>query len=505
MRQRFINPNVVPLEDVSAAIGQLAREAEVSLEYPAEAVADAEAAPREFPHLPDRRDIPLVTIDPEGSRDLDQAVYIEFSHDAVRAGSDAAPTCVVYYAIAALNMFVKPGSTLDDEVRRRATTIYLPDRSIPLHPEVLSTDAASLLPGEDRPAYLWRFELDDRGEVTTTDLELVRVRSRAQLTYTQVQAVYDGEEQLPVNVPTDLAEALARFGRLRQVLEEERGGVSLNLPEQRGARDADGFHLEFRQLTDVEGWNSQLSLMTGMEAAKIMIRANVGLLRTLPPAREKDVEQLRGVALALGLVWPAELDYPAFLRELNPAHPAALAFMNEAASLFRGAGYLALPVADGQAGDPEHGADVSLEHSAIAAPYAHVTAPLRRLVDRFGLETCRSVMTGEPMPTWVMTSLAELPALMSAGAHRASKLERDAMSLVESLTLRGREGEEFDAVVVDSLKPRKDDPAGMERGRIAIFDPALEVEAVGARVPAGTKVRVRLTNESEGPHFSVVE
>ena len=484
MRQRFINPNIVGIDAMNSAISRLAREMEVSLEFPPEALAEAQAAPRHFPNLPDRTDLPFVTIDPEGSRDLDQAVFI-----------DSSAGLRVYYAIAAVGLFVEPGGALDQEVRERATTIYLPDRSIPLHPEVLSADAASLLPGVVRPAYLWSFDLDDAGHVTQTNLEIAQIRSRAQLTYDQVQAAYNEAAYLPVNVPQDLPEMLARVGRLREALETERGGVSLGLPEQRVERGEHGFRLSFRQLTDVEGWNSQLSLMTGMEAAQLMLNANVGIVRTLPPAREKDVDRLRAVAAGLGLTWDNDDDYPTFVRSLNSKDPAALAFMHEAVTLFRGAGYLALP-AEGKEDD-------ALLHNAIAAPYAHVTAPLRRLVDRFGLEVCRCLVAGEEIPQWVLDALPELPKAMGNGTRIANTLENRAIEAVEALTLQGREGEEFSGVVVDRLKPNGEP---CERGVVSIADPALEVVITADRVPVGERVKVRLVSVGEDltVHFELV-
>lgn len=485
MRQRFINPNVVSIEAMNATISRLASEAEVSLEFSPEALAEAQAAPRHFPHLPDRTDLPFVTIDPEGSRDLDQAVFIE-STDGLR----------VHYAIAAVGLFVEPGGALDREVRERATTIYLPDRSIPLHPEVLSANAASLLPGVVRPAYLWTFDVDERGHATQTNLELVQIRSRAQLTYDQVQAAYDGASFLPVNVPQDLPDMLARVGRLREVLERERGGVSLDLPEQRVDRGDHGFRLSFRQLTDVEGWNSQLSLMTGMEAAKIMLEGNIGILRTLPPARAKDVDRLRAVATGLGLMWNDDDDYPAFIRSINSREPAALAFMHEAVTLFRGAGYVALP-AEGKE-------DAALFHNAIAAPYAHATAPLRRLVDRFVLELCRCLIAGEEIAQWVLDALLELPKAMGNGTRIANTLENRAIEAVEALTLQGREGEEFTGVVVDRLKANGE-PG--ERGVVSIADPALEAVVSADHVPVGERVRVRLVSIGEDltVHFELIE
>ena len=513
MRQRFINPNVVPAQQISSTITKLA-EAGAPAAFSPEALAEAESARREFPELPDRTDLPFVTIDPEGSRDLDQAMFIDGD--------------VLYYAIAAVSLFVRPGGALDAETRERATTIYLPDRSIPLHPEVLSTDAASLLPGQVRPAYVWRFELD-AGQVVRTGLELARVRSRAQLTYQQVQAAYDGDGQLPVNVPPTLPEDLARVGRQRQRLEAERGGVSLNLPEQWVEHGEDGYLLKLREVTGVEEWNSQISLMTGMEAARIMIAANLGVLRTLPAARSSDMERLRQVARSLGHDWPNTQDYAAFVRGLDPARPASLAFLYEAVHLFRGAGYLALPLAagraegsaeaetaagpkgsDGAMGDseaaranqPERADDAVLRHHAIAAPYAHVTAPLRRLVDRFGLELCRCLLAGDAVPTWVTEALPELPSLMGAGTRRANVLQGRALDALEGLTLRGRVGEEFAAVVVEE----KSSDGDRKRGLISIAEPAMEAVATGDHMPVGERVRVRLTGLSEDlkPSFELV-
>src|SRR3954452_18016451 len=100
----------------------------------------------------DATDIPLVTIDPRGSRDLDQALHIARSSDGY----------LVSYAIADLTAFVRPGGAIDEEAHRRGETLYFPELHVPLHPPVLSDDAASLLPGRLRPALLWRIQLPRR-------------------------------------------------------------------------------------------------------------------------------------------------------------------------------------------------------------------------------------------------------------------------------------------------------------------------------------------------------
>ena len=466
--RRSLRANTVPADVVERAIAELRKDAH--LEFSREALAEAErAAKREFPELSDRRDIPFITIDPEGSRDLDQAAHLERRGDGY----------VVHYAISAVGLFIERGSRLDKEVRERGATVYLPDRSIPLHPEVLSHGAASLLEGEDRPAYLWTIELDARGEIVEANVELAQVRSRAQLTYTQVQAAHDGEGSLPSEVPADMTELLAEIGRKRLVLEEERGGVSLSIPEQSVERTEQGYRLAFREMTGVEKWNAQISLLTGMAAAQMMMKANVGIVRTLPPARQADIDSLRHVAKLMDLKWKGNVGYPEFLRSLSPNNPAHLGFINEATTLFRGAGYLALPAED---------EDAYTMHAAMNAHYAHVTAPLRRLVDRFGLEVCRRICAGEEIDEQLRADLRGLPKLMGTSGRLVGQLEGRGISAVEALVLDGRKGEEFSGVVVD-VQERRGEP---DRGRIVLREPAVEASISGKELENGTIVKARL-------------
>src|SRR5690349_14893504 len=125
---------------------------QVAGDFVPEVIAEAERAAARLA-LPDddATDIPFVTVDPAGSRDLDQALHI------ARNGDDG---FLVSYAIADVASFVSPGSALDDATHRRGETLYFPDARVPLHPPVLSEGAASLLPGEVRPAVLWQLTLD---------------------------------------------------------------------------------------------------------------------------------------------------------------------------------------------------------------------------------------------------------------------------------------------------------------------------------------------------------
>lgn len=396
----------------------------VAADFPTEVEAEARSAIASVT-LPEKSllDVPFFTIDPTGSLDLDQAMHLE------RTGAGYS----VRYAIADVAAFVKPGGAIDLEVRRRGQTLYPPDGRIPLHPTVVSELAASLLPGEERGAYVWTFELDPDARLVSTDLVRARVRSRRRYSYEEVQRLVDGDAP-----PAELA-LLKEFGLGRIALERERGGASLGRPDQE-VREVDGrYQLIRRRPLEAEGWNAQVSLLTGMAAAQLMLDGGIGILRTMPPPDAEAITWFRRRAKALGTPWETDVGYGAYLRTLDPAEPAQLAILHAAASLFRGAGYTAF---DDES--PEHPVQ-----SAVAAPYAHATAPLRRLVDRFVLVVCEALASGREVPGWARTALPEIPAIMASSDGLAGRLDNAVMSAVEAAVLHDRVGESFAATVID--------------------------------------------------------
>jgi exoribonuclease R len=452
-------PGVLP-PDLAAGLARIRAELEVPEEFSADVQAAAEAAVAAvtLPAL-DRTDLALVTIDPPGARDLDQALHIARDGDGF----------VVSYAIADVAAFVHAGDPLDREAHRRGMTLYAPDSRVPLHPPVLSEEAASLRADQVRPALLWTLRLDAHGRMTDAEVVRARVRSREQLDYDQAQAEIDGGH------PRESLALLAEVGRWREQRERERGGVSLPLPEQEVVPADDGWRLEFRAPLPVEGWNAQISLLTGMAAAHLMLYGQVGIVRSMPPAEPGALRVLRATAKALRISWPAELDYPEFVRSLDPARPAHAAMLNACTLLFRGAGYLAF------SGD----VPADAEHSALATDYAHCTAPLRRLVDRYVGEVCVALCAGTPVPPWVLEALPALPKEMASADRRAKKYERAVIDLVEVVLLAPRLGEVFPATVVDVDEERR-------HGTVVVADPAVEARVSGEGLPLGREIRVRL-------------
>lgn len=460
-----------PLE---TAFARLREELELPQEFPQPVLAEAQAAVADQ-ELPDRDEtaVPLWTIDPPTSTDLDQAMHLSRSGEGY----------LVRYAIADVPSFVRPGGALDAETMQRGQTVYFPDQRVPLHPEVISEDAGSLLPGQVRSAYLWELELDATGEVTATKVGRARVRSAERYDYAQVQQLIDDGTAAP-----ELA-LLREIGDKRIELERARGGASLPMPEQEVTLVDGDYRVQFRPALPAEDWNAQISLMTGMAAATLMLEGKVGILRTMPDAEPDAVDRFRAQATALGVPWSSGQPYGEFLRTLDATDPRHLALVHAATALFRGAGYTPF---DGEV--PE-----LTTQAAVAAPYAHVTAPLRRLVDRFGLAACAAISAGEPVPDWVRERLPDLPEVMSRTGQIAGRAERGSADAVEAALLSGRVGQTLPVTVVEvknNGRPHGDDrktDAEQTPGRVVVqfLDLPVEHDAVGT-ADAGAQVQVEV-------------
>lgn len=462
--------------------------------FPDAVTREADAATPTLPSL-DLRQVPFVTLDPLGSEDLDQAFHIE------RADGGG---FVLHYAIADLPAFVLPLGAVDIEARGRGQTIYLPDGRVPLHPPVLSEDRASLLPEKDRGAYVWTIPVDGKGaaafegaKVSPARVERAMIRSRQRLDYEGAQHTIDsgggigrdrcepGGEQLAL---------LREFGLLRIEQERLRGGASLNMADEEVVRDEHGYRLVRETPLAVEDWNAQLSLLTGMAAARMMLDGGIGILRTMPPPEEAALEEFRTATAALGEPWSAAASYGEFLRNLPRDEPRSAAVLHAAARLFRGADYTVFGVPDAQGSLVA--VPVSPDQAAIAAPYAHVTAPLRRLVDRWGLVVCEALCSGSPVPGWAASSLAELPAIMRASTSLAGRLNAAAIDRVEAALLRDLVGTTLSAAVLEvtasNARVQLDEPPVTAQLALAAgIEPPqpgerVEVFVLGAEVASGT-------------------
>ncbi|MEZ0243981.1 MAG: RNB domain-containing ribonuclease [Sphingomonas sp.] len=436
------------LADGLAAIRQ---EFQVPAGFPPEVLVAAEAAAKRAPtaHV-DRTALPFITLDPATSTDLDQALYIEAS------GADL----LLHYAIADVAWFVSDGDLIDAEAWRRGETLYLPDGKAGLYPPVLAEGAASLLPSGPRPAVIFIVRVRPDGSVVLDGAERGIIRSRAKLAYDLVT---------PADLPPGFGELASRI----QAAEAERGASRVDPPEQQLERHADGsFELVFRPHLASEVSNAAMSLATNLAVADLLQAHRTGLFRVMARPEKPAVKRLRITARALGIDWPNGVDLDAFERRLDQHIPADAALMLAIRRAGPGASYA--PYREG----------VVPWHSAMAATYAHATAPLRRLADRYVVQAALATANGRPVPEPVSAAFERLPAVMARADALAGRIDRSVLDLAEAVLLSGREGETFKAVVTEVVD---------RWAKVQLCDLPVRARVSAGKAEPGDQLQLRLT------------
>ena len=441
---------VDPNQALSDGLTRLRAQFQVPADFPPDVLRAADAAAQRRPTAhADRTDRPFVTLDPATSTDLDQAFTIERS----------AEDLLLHYAIADVAWFVDDGGAIDAEAWRRGATLYLPDGKARLYPPAISEGAASLLPTGPRPAVIFTVRVRPDGAVALDAAERAVIRSVAKLAYDSVR---------PSELPPEFPEFAARI----RAAEAGRGAARVDPPEQEVARDDGQWQLRFRLRAPSEDQNAALSLATNLAIAQVLQAAGVGLFRVMAEPDERAVNRLRQTARALGLPWPQMEPLVQFQRGLDPADPKQAAFM------------LAVRRAGTAASYVPYRQDQPPWHAAVAAPYVHATAPLRRLPDRHVVSTVLALANGRPAPEAAVQAFEDLPEIMARADALGGRIERAVVDLAETVMLQAREGETFRAIVTDTD----------ERGaRIQLCELPVVARVAANRVQPGEDLQVRLT------------
>ncbi|ATY32130.1 RNB domain-containing ribonuclease [Sphingomonas psychrotolerans] len=414
------------------------------------AAAEAAAARAPTGHI-DRTDRHFVTLDPASATDLDQAFAVEA----------AGPDMLLHYAIADVAWFVDDGDPIDLEAWRRGTTFYLPDGKAGLYPPVLSEGAASLLPTGPRPAVIFTVRVTPDGAVHLDGAERAVIRSAAKLAYDSVR---------DTDLPPGFADLTARL----QHAESRRGAARVDPPEQEVAlRDDGSFALVFRPRLASEERNAALSLAANMAIADVLRAHQTGLFRVMAEPDDRAVARLRQTAVAFGLDWLPVATLAQFEATLDPGDPKQAAFMLAIRRAGQGASYQ--PFQPG----------IVPWHAAVAASYAHATAPLRRLADRYVIRATLAVANGQPVPEIVTAAFDKLPVVMARADAIGGQIDRAVIDLAEAVMLQGREGEVFAAIVTDA------DDRG---ARIQLCDLPIVTRLALRGAEPGDAVRVRLVS-----------
>lgn len=381
----------------------------------------------------DLRELPIVAIDPADARDHDDAIWAE---------PDGQGGYRALVAIADVAFYVRPGSALDREARKRGNSVYFPDRVVPMLPEILSADVCSLKEGEDRAAMACHLTIDAQGQITSHRFTRALVRIHHNIAYEDAQAQIDTGD-----APEFLQNLWGAWKRLADA-RARRDPLELELPERRVVLGDDGQIAEIavRERLDAHRVVEDFMIAANVAAAKALEAKNAPVVYRVhePPSREKLISLRDYLAtmdkkLALGQVITPGL-FNRILKDVT--EEAEKAQVMEAVLRTQTQAYYG-PANAGHFG-------LSL------GSYAHFTSPIRRysdllvhraLVDAYGLEQPQPPGSVPPLTGLSDRDRGNLQAIcdaISGTERRAMEAERDTIDRYVAAWLSGRVGETFD-------------------------------------------------------------
>jgi ribonuclease R len=383
----------------------------------------------------DLREVPLVTIDGEDARDFDDAVWC----GPVRGGGWR-----LIVAIADVGSYVASGSALDEEAQYRGTSVYFPNRVLPMLPEALSNGLCSINPAVDRLALACEMRVSNRGKVTRARFFEAVMRSAARLTYTRVAAYLANSAATGDTEVTAQGAHLVNLYAVFKALyaaRRERGALDFDAPEIKVRFDERGRIAAFLEQprNDAHRLIEECMIAANVEAARFLKKHRIPTLyrvHGLPEAER--LQQLRQFLTGFGIQLPSDRDLKA--QDLSAVLQGVGA--NEEAHLIQTVTIRSLPQAVYQ--------PVNIGHFGLALKeYVHFTSPIRRYPDLLVHRGIRHVLRGGTAATfdYDQAKMAQLGQQCSFTERRADEATRDAMSWLKCEYMKDKIGEEFDTLV----------------------------------------------------------
>lgn len=488
MCERILGP------ETDLAFVQVLERHEIRTSHPAQ-IASPIPLPDSDSHRRDLRDLPTVTIDAPSTRDIDDAIC------ALPADSDGAMRILV--CIADVSSAVLPGSPLDVEAHERATSVYLPDRVLPMFPAWLSDDALSLLPGKDRCCLTVELRVDPEGSVSAVDIYRSVIRSHARLDYDEVAAFLDRCEVNERTAPLRGMLSWCRTASARlAIARARRGGVEFEADETHLVVDANTRRVTILEPMRNTSAHSMIErfMVAANEAVATWLHARgaPAPFRVHDEPGADDLLKLEAIARNFGFetgfgkrLTPLALG--ALQRQISdaPSGPAILSVLGSAL---------------GQARYTVHAAP----HFGLGAPlYLHFTSPIRRYADLLVHRAVGDYLDGrrhdDPRPA----ELDRTCAAISVRARNAERAERDCRRIAAARYMAGHVGERFDANIVgvrpfglqvqltSSLIVGTVPPDSLPGGPFRLDDSSREFVGPSTRFAMGMPVVVRTTGVDE--------
>ena len=378
------------------------------------------------------RDVDLITIDGADARDFDDAVYCKKSKDGWR----------LLVAIADVAHYVSVGSALDKEAIVRGTSVYFPDRVVPMLPEVLSNGLCSLNPKVDRLCMVCDMRVSSAGKVTKATFFEGVMKSKARLTYSQVGDFLSGESESSVpkelqGSVRDLHDLYTAFAKQRS----RRGAIEIDLPQTKFKLNDDGEidRIEVVPRNDAHRLIEECMIAANVEAAKFLKQHKIpGLYRVHPKPDTDRFNDLRLYLVSLGLKVPhpdhvEPRHFTQLIEQVKDRPDSAAITMAMLRSLTHAA-Y----------------SPANVGHFGLALEsYAHFTSPIRRYPDLLVHRAIRHIVRGGKPGKYDYGAkeMERLGAITSAHEKRAEEATRDVEAWLKCQYMEGHLGEEFDGVI----------------------------------------------------------
>ena len=393
-------------------------------------------SPEDLSGRKDLRELPMVTIDGEDARDLDDAISLEYDGKHYHLGVH----------IADVSEYVREGTALDQEALSRGTSVYLPDRVVPMLPVRLSNGICSLNAGEDRLALSCLMEIDERGEILSHEIAETVIRVDRRMSYTQVKEILEGTDAGRMREFAPLVPMLQKMGRLSGILRKKRkkrGSLDFDFPESKLILDEKGVPVEIKAYER----NAATMLIEDFMLAANETVAQDFYWQEIPflyrTHETPDPEKIKKLAAFIqnfgyGIKGVAEDVHPKELQKLlaraadTPEEPMisrmTLRSMKQASYTVQCSGHFGL----------------------AARYYCHFTSPIRRYPDlqihRIIKETLRGTMTQERIRHYaeLLPQVAEQTSLLE---RRAEETEREAVKIKKAEYMSARIGRIYSGVV----------------------------------------------------------
>lgn len=378
------------------------------------------------------RDVDLITIDGADARDFDDAVYCKKSDNGWR----------LLVAIADVAHYVSVGSALDKEAIVRGTSVYFPDRVVPMLPEVLSNGLCSLNPKVDRLCMVCDMRVSPAGKVTKATFFEAVMKSKARLTYSQVSDFLTGASK--TSVPQDLQSSVRDLHDLYKAFANaraRRGAIEIDLPQTKFKLNEDGEidRIEVVPRNDAHRLIEECMIAANVEAAKFLKQHRIpGLYRVHPRPDEDRFNELRLYLISLGLKVP------------HPHHVEPRHFTELIEQVKDRPDSAAITMAMLRSLTHAEYSPANVGHFGLALEsYAHFTSPIRRYPDLLVHRAIRHIVRGGKPGKYDYGAkdMERLGAITSAHEKRAEDATRDVEAWLKCQYMEGHLGDEFDGVI----------------------------------------------------------